>query len=213
MAIAYDASSQSTVATWSHTCTGTNLILFVHVRSGAGNVASMTYNGVAMTYSGLTSLGGEMFTWYLYAPSTGANNIIVVGGGSQFMATSYSGASQTGFPDNSTVDGAVALTLTDSVTPVASNCWFIGIGSTKRTSGTTTSCTTDRTSRDSLIQTLFGGRTWDSNGTVAVSSQSQTVTTNSGGANIAVANIMFTLAPAAAATGFNTKLLLMGVGK
>lgn len=56
MAIAFDATTTSSLGsavtsiTFSHTCTGSNRILFVcTANNGGANVTGVTYNGVAMT--------------------------------------------------------------------------------------------------------------------------------------------------------------------
>lgn len=87
------SSSSEASRTWSHTCTGTDLKLFVAVaRHGSGSVGEgggdvptvtgVTYNGVALTStttvfddSEFAYLGIDM--WYLDAPATGAHDVVV----------------------------------------------------------------------------------------------------------------------------------------
>ena len=88
-----------TTFSWSHTCTGTELVLIVTVNvNGTTTVSGITYNGVALTFIGGVNniIRSEM--WYLIAPATGTNTVAVTMnagvakiGGSQ----SYTGASQT----------------------------------------------------------------------------------------------------------------------
>lgn len=88
MAVAFDAASSSNggvVAslTFSHTCSGSDRLLVVGcaINSGASAaVSGVTYNGVAMTSAGAAVMDGgntEVSLWYLVAPATGANNIVV----------------------------------------------------------------------------------------------------------------------------------------
>jgi len=90
MAIAVDSTSlnnQGTTGaslTWSHTCTGTNLMLVVTVSLSASaancRATGVTYNGVAMT-KGVESSGAttdaKQSVWYLSNPDTGAHDVVV----------------------------------------------------------------------------------------------------------------------------------------
>jgi len=141
MAIAVDATStggQTTTATtltWSHTCTGDDLILWVGVsEEGADDVSTVTYNGVGLTeltQSGTVVGAGFSQMWYLVGPDTGANNIVITRAGTTGRLTgdavSYTGASQTGVPDSQAATTASsASTFNISTTVVASNCWIVG---------------------------------------------------------------------------------------
>lgn len=71
----------TTTPSWSHTCTGTNLLLVVTVgwrHQDPGNaITGITYNSVALTQLGTTS-NGEFATaeiWYLLAPATGTHTV------------------------------------------------------------------------------------------------------------------------------------------
>jgi hypothetical protein len=144
MAIAYDASSGGTAlpdtsVTWSHTCTGSDLILVVGI-SQAGNyedkVTGVTYNGVAMTRlatDGYVFTSGAynraVYLYYLVGPATGAHNIVVSSSESLYfrcVAVSYTGIAQTGQPDGSD-SGQVAegTAITTGVTTTADNCWNV----------------------------------------------------------------------------------------
>jgi hypothetical protein len=139
MAIAFDAASGGTAnsnsITYSHTCTGANRILFVSVGNGGGSGSetfSVTYAGVSMTSILRTvnqsALVFELF--YLVAPATGANNVVVSTSKSSnhfSRSSSYTGASQTGVPDSSgsTELTSTNTTLTVSSTSVADNCWHV----------------------------------------------------------------------------------------
>ena len=128
--------------------------------STTDDVTGATYNGVAMTLVDKLTPGGINNRWsylfYLVAPATGSNNVVVSASGSHFLgfgAVSYTGASQTGVPDatNKQSGGAAITTLTTSVTTIADNCWtvllensysldslpFAGTGATRRTTDNT----------------------------------------------------------------------------
>lgn len=136
MAINFDISTGTAVSatnplTWSHTCTGSDLILWVTVYRGvAGTISGVTYNGVSMTnVSSLAVVAQEVSLWYLIAPATGSNTVSVTGSGTAQIggvSASYTGAKQSGQPDNS---GTNTITLsspnTINVTSVADNCWFV----------------------------------------------------------------------------------------
>lgn len=137
MAIAVDATSGSSgvsaTLTWSHTCTGSNLILFVGVSCATSRtINSVTYNSVGMTSiaSVNTSGGNTVALYYLLNPATGANNIAVTldASGSQInSAASYTGAKQSGVPDASdTTAVASGTSVQGDVTTTLDNCWITG---------------------------------------------------------------------------------------
>lgn len=113
--IAFDAASNGTTGTTSHTCAaGSSLIVTVKV---TGTVSSVTYNGVSMTMlrSQLSVAGDKyLYVYYLSNPSTGANNIVVTGGSILFMAA----ASYTGVGNVSVVDGITSVSTKTSLTSV-----------------------------------------------------------------------------------------------
>lgn len=142
MAIAFDAASEgnrgtndANSITFAHTCTGSDRILLVGALSnGAGGdiVNSVTYNAVACTKIASHNLTGDQWLsiWYLIAPATGANNIVVgVSGtsdGLYGMGSSYTGAKQSGQPDSSNT-GTATGNLTLSTTVVANDSWLYSI--------------------------------------------------------------------------------------
>ena len=145
MAIAYDAKSAASSKGWSqaspvtltfaHTCTGSNLILWVAVQvfwdSTIGSITTATYNGTAMTKY-VDKLEGQLYTalYYLIAPTTGANNVVVtatVAGAATIddmfaQASSYTGVDQSTGVDAYGSGGGYGKTATASVTTVADNC-------------------------------------------------------------------------------------------
>lgn len=140
MAIAFDAATNngtcgaSSPITWSHTCTGNNLILFVTAYTGAGNdnVTAVSYNSVALTkITSQVSAGSTaaLSLWYLFAPATGTHTVSVTFSSSPGSghAVSYTGALQSSVPDSfNSGTAAGGGTLTVSTTTVKNNCWLTG---------------------------------------------------------------------------------------
>lgn len=188
MAIAADSTSQSSTSgtslTFSHTCSGSNRILFVGVLGEVGSdvITGVTYNSVSMTLvdKALTPSDRYLYLFYLIAPATGANNIVVSASSSTYMqgtGVSYTGAKQTSPIDSSntgtlTESGVGTSTFTVSTTVVADNCWLVGAVNAL---GATMSMGTGTTDRQ--IDYGTPGGIIDSNGTVSTGSQSLQVTT------------------------------------
>lgn len=203
MAIAYDAYSgvsatTGTSLTFSHTCTGSDRILFVmgHDQSGASSlVTGVTYNGVAMTQigSGVRVPGDRYLTmWYLIAPATGANNVVVSASGStglRFSAISYTGAKQSGQPDaNTTNTGSSVSSITTTVTTVANNCWMLMFSKDSDGTGTYTTSTGGQMR---LASDAGGHAVVDSNAALTpAGSKSQTIS-RSGSVNIGAIGASF----------------------
>lgn len=142
MAIAFDAvsgaqtvGSAHTSQTWSHTCSGSDLILFVIIGTynslGGGKISGVTYGGVAMTrYNGeqAQQSNQQVSVYYLLNPSTGANNVVASFASQTYSwcsAASYSGVSQSGFPDNEVDSTGTGTSISSTITPVASDCWLV----------------------------------------------------------------------------------------
>lgn len=134
MAIAYDTSTanaftaSATSTTFSHTCTGSDLILWVGVSiRPTRTISSVTYNGVTMTQSGNNSFTGAVdnYLYYLVNPATGANDVVVTQSASDTFNTcsiSFTGASQSVQPDaTSEVNSTTTTSFSQSVTSVADN--------------------------------------------------------------------------------------------
>lgn len=192
MAIAHDNSTSASQAsgtslTFSHTVSGSNRILFVSAYGGADgtDITGMTYNGVAMTFIAKAKYAANnsyMHTYYLIAPATGANNVVVsynINARMGAIASSYTGVKQTGQPDafNKTEQGN-ATSITTNVTVVATGCWIYcgneGSNCMQSTMSPSGNLTTFRTSGiDDAVQVA------DSNGTVGTGTQAAGFT-NSG---------------------------------
>lgn len=179
MAIALDATSGSsgsgTTLTFSHTCTGSNLILIVGVMNyDPAAITGVTYNGVAMTKifaSDVVSPSyNSMNQFYLVNPATGSNNIVVtVPGATPIRAT---GASYTGVAQTSPIDGfgsAIAGSLTPgaesaNVTVTASNCWVNAMSTNDNNVAMTAGSGLTNLVASATPNQM---RTYDSNGTVS----------------------------------------------
>lgn len=119
----FDAASNSNggnVAsiTWSHTCTGVNLVLYVgvHEAYGVDNVSGVTYNGVAMTRVKDSFVATGCYVYRLIAPATGAHDIVVtfsstLDRGKAVGAVSVTGANQT-TPEHTSTEGSDGATDT-----------------------------------------------------------------------------------------------------
>lgn len=124
-----------TTHTFSHTMgTGVNGILFVgatvHI---AQTVTGITYNGVAMTSVGSKATASAItYLFYLLAPATGANNVVVTSSLSDTITASsmsFTGAKQSGQPDASSTGGVTTTTAySQAVTTIADNCWTVFVG-------------------------------------------------------------------------------------
>ena len=184
--LAYDAkstvgNSTSNSISWSHTCTGSNRILFVGIYAQSGTPSGVTYNGVGMTLIKSTLVTGTsgvltIQLWCLINPATGSNTVTVTtssgGNPTNCSAISYSGAKQSAQPDSSNFTTDIASgNTTPSTTVVASNCWLIGFAGSD--GGSNSGMTDNQTSREAANLSSSNYFDFcDSNGTVGTGSQS-----------------------------------------
>ena len=174
MAIAFDSASSAgagtTSITVSHTCTGSNLVLFAGVKiyNGANpgdKLSTVTYNGVSMTQ--LTKIaqnsGTEFYLYGLLSPSTGANNLIATPVSSvteiDIFGISYTGVLQSGLPDAINSANSPTSPNTISVTTVKDNCWLVGYFCSDN--GSAVAAGTGTTQRANIT---YAGMSCDSNG-------------------------------------------------
>lgn len=203
MAIAVDANGGNGGAsgTWSHTCTGSNLFLFVSTVGSVGvdDVTSVTYNGVAMTKIASALTVGDRYStgWYLTNPATGANNVVMssFGVGAAGCSTSYTGVAQTSPIESSTTAVFTGQTTgTTSLTSANANNWALMAlwrNIVDVTSGT-----------GSFNRNIATPYIFDSNGITGAGSYSMTVnTTPSGNANWA--EVMVLINPATTTNSSN----------
>lgn len=145
MAQAFDAqgegftNSSTGSLTYPHTCTGSNLVLYVIAGTFTGvTVTGITYNGTAMTLvDSYTAIGFAVDNAYLYmlvGPSTGTHDVIVSASASGSLiyseSASYTGAAQSGQPPhtarNSGTGTSLTTTIDTSTSPSTDNCWVVG---------------------------------------------------------------------------------------
>ncbi len=197
-AIAFDAEAEvdqvscNMTATYSHTCTGSQLILFVSVvddtTNGADKIAGVTYAGVSMTriISMFNNPGNEpLFLYMLTAPATGANNVVITSTANitvSSAAVSYTGAAQSGQPDATSANFTIGNSATCTTNVVAANCWVIAAGSDGAI-GSPTAGTGINAVRTTMT---FEAVTGDSNGTVSTGNYNTTFN-RTGGAIAVVA--------------------------
>ncbi len=122
----------ATSLTFAHTCTGTNRILLVGTMVRTTTISGVTYAGVSMTAVGSRELvtGADYIQWfYLVAPATGANNVVISLNASNVIiggVVSYTGAKQTGQPDAVINNNATTeATTTTTLTTIADKCWTV----------------------------------------------------------------------------------------
>lgn len=215
MAIAFDTSTQSstvstgTTITLSHTCTGTNGILFVGVSGIIGDVLSgVTYGGVAMTQTAKLQVPADryVYLYHLVNPATGANDIVATNtitlNNAFIFGASYTGAKQTGQPDATNTNSAVAATtLATSVTTVADNCWVVGMFGSSNVVFSAGTGVTERQNKTAGLASLIG----DSNAAKTPAGSYSMTVNCTGSANMAA--LLASFAPAVAAGPTNLKSL------
>lgn len=168
MAIAYDTFTSGNYRgaglspnTYSHTCTGSDRILFVQTYSGGSNVTGVTYNGVAMTQ--LVSVGGDKYKiWYLLGPATGSNTVSITYTSNDCgsCSASYTGVDQGQTPQGGSDVTAPASAHQLSFTTSVDGCWSAGWCGLQRHP----SAGTDTTERGTW-STNPDGNWFDTNGT------------------------------------------------
>lgn len=141
MAIAFNAGSAlaaiqtAAVGSWSHTCTGSDLVLIVGVThwhsDNTAIVSGVTYNSVALTQIRTDIHGADdskkTDLWYLLAPATGSNTVEVTM--NKVIGNKWGGCavSLTGVAALDADNGAsgTGTTITVDVTTVADNAWVV----------------------------------------------------------------------------------------
>ncbi len=119
-------------ASWSHTNSGSLLVVHVVTQDKRDTITDVTYNGVSMTLAKAQSSGintaGRVSTYYLANPATGANTVTVTysnfsGNGVIGLAESYNGAGGIGATNGQTT---TADPQTLAVTTTINNSWLVG---------------------------------------------------------------------------------------
>lgn len=218
MAIAFDAKTNTSASgtasplTFSHTCSGTDRILFVSSTLNSGTISGITYGGVSMTQVGsVTDVGPITYLFYLVNPASGANNVVVTASATIYTTTavSYTGAAQSGQLDASgTTASATTASFTTTATVNTDNSWMLAVSRTGSGNALTAGANTVvRQQPDAIV--LGAGAFWDSGTALATGSRSLNVTCTSqyfGGAIYAI------FKPAVAASATYRRLALTGVG-
>lgn len=183
--------------TFAHTCTGTNLALFVAGfgrDGGTDSVTGITYAGAALTKTGSKNTGSAdnryAYLWHKLGPATGANNVVITtsGGDGTAVAVSYTGVSQSGMPDAVTTSSSTsASSLSPSLTTIADNCWLIAVLRNESGNNTAGAGATLR------INDTSGNGVFDSNGALTPAGvKSMTIGTTT---TTALAAVMASFAP------------------
>lgn len=198
----FDATAQGTALpatsiSFSHVCTGKNLILIVAIVINGTNtdlISSVTYNGVSMTQINKEPDPGTNIITYLYylvAPATGSNTVAIAwDGASRFVraiSASYTGAVQSGQPDaNGVANVSTATTITGSLTIMKSGSWVVGLVGNSSGNAETAGAGVNAT-RNSVTTFLYFA---DSNGGKSSGSYSMTWThANNTAVNVNMASI------------------------
>ncbi len=116
-----------TTCTRSHTCSGSNRLLMAHVAVNGQDSATVKYNAVSMTLHTRFNISGRRHEiWYLVAPDTGTNNIVVTTGSAAEIAiagTSFTEVNQSSpigtTSDNSNSSTFVSVSSTVTSTGIA----------------------------------------------------------------------------------------------
>jgi len=168
--------------------------------TGADTVTGITYNGVAMTraaaQSGVAGSARTAYLYYLLAPASGTNSVVVSQTGGDnllFGCADYTGAKQSAQPDSSaTVLSGSPTTSTLATTVVAANSWVVTVGTGLNAVPTVTGGTNTRRTSDAGFNTWVFG---DSNAAEAAGSYSMTVNWPSAG-SLNIRQIVASFSPA-----------------
>lgn len=176
--IEFDASSgDNAVAnsiSFSHTCTGNNLLMLAFVEITNGDLSTgVTYGGVAMTLVNKGNRGDGRFgyTYILTNPASGSNTASATssaGGQVYLTVISYRNCAQSGQPDssNSATPSTASTPYTLNTTVVATGSWIVGIYDNSAGSVTAISGTKRTPAINPAVPTFY-----DSNNPVAPGAQ------------------------------------------
>ena len=225
MAIAFDATANSAAVdgtsvssvTYSHTVvSNTNGVIVVGASIyGGAAITGITYNSVALTSIG-TNTQNSIHTelWYLKAPATGANNVVVTLDSAAdhivVGSVSLTGVDQTNPLDANTGASSGTSSISADITVVTDQSWIVDVvGNDLSSSTVTMGAQTNRTQRWNTLGTTF---IWGAGSTRGpVSTGSNTMNWSSGHFdNWALTVASF--APAGAAASTVHRLLSLGVG-
>lgn len=142
---------------------GSNRILIVSFEgatgSGADDITSVTYNGVAMTLGQKTAptngTNRYLYTYYLLNPSSGANNVVISRTTSDWMlpvAAEYTGVQSV---ESSVTYTCACSNATVNYSTVQDNTWLVTAVSSTGTTITSISGLTKRVASNGTYATLF----------------------------------------------------------
>jgi len=217
MAIAYDTSAAGNITTGtsltiSNNCTGSNLALVAMATdNGARTVTATAIKGGSATSMTLINraAGGGLgdASFYILSPDTGVgSNVVFTIGSSGYIigeCASYTGVKQTGFPDNSVINaynGTGSATISQSITPVADNCWAIMGGFYNANTGTVTAGA-NTVVRQSQVNASGLNGFGDSNSAITPAAS---YTLNMSGTVAGRSSQLITMAPAVATSNIKT---------
>lgn len=220
MAIAFDTATvdnaSGTSLTFSHTCTGSNRFLIIGVfsdgASGGDVVSGVTYAGVALTRANTQNSaagGNRLYTYYLVAPATGANNVVISTSSSVSIsgfAQSYTGVAQSSPIDDSETMADTNTTATLSFTSTVANDWGFMLA-VNQTNGNTNSTGTNyafRLRRTGATPNNFQ-QSGDTNGSLgSAGAETMTVAASSGTPTLTAVGVIFKEFTASGPVGVKT---------
>lgn len=204
--IALDTTSHNAGPSGTHTCTGSQLGLFVFTVMDAGFATGCQYAGVQMTLITTISTTVTGYLFFLANPSTGAHTVSVQGslGNNAYVAASYTGMNVVLDSENS--GSVVAQNLTVNTNVVASNCWTVGFAKVFGAQGFP--ITSNVTTREQIFVTGTSSQLAiglaDSNATVGTGSQGMTFSNLGASPNFEA--LVISIAPFAAFTNKSDNL-------
>lgn len=193
--ISFDSASNSSGAqsgtfTWSHTCTGVQLGLFLSLTfedSSNGTTSAPTYNGVAMIQAATSTGNFKEVIWYLANPSTGSHTISVATNSIDTTAHAVTGE-------------AVSLTSVGQVATVGASGTYVS-GSSNIISMSVTTTAPNSYLVDSSLSSASTGNTVTATGTGQLKKNTISYLT---GENVAVQSIQPTTTIGTYALSYST---------
>ncbi|KKL68291.1 hypothetical protein LCGC14_2126460 [marine sediment metagenome] len=212
-AIGFDTSTEigdvqvdTSSGSWSHTCTGSDLILAVVVTMRANNsVSDITYNSVSLTHeTGADQDANNVHTevWYLINPATGSNTVEVTLSASTNRWWSAA-ISLTGVAQSSPVDASGGSTdlnvpaISTTLTVNTADSWGIDVWA-HEADATAATADSGQTERQQSNANFLTGST-STEGPLSTGSQAMGWTGAGGTGNAAQTMVVFKPAVAAAA--------------
>lgn len=205
MAIAFDAFTNGnytsgTTHTFSHTCSGSDRVLFVHAFKNANTdtITGATYNGVSMTLVAKQVGFGARYSYLfmLHNPATGANDVVITASASTAIggnAASYTGAEQVSTADASTTENSSTTPHAKAVTTTVDNCWMVKV----TLGGRVHSASTNSTKRGA--NTTYTDASYFDNNSAITPAKSYSMTTTYASSTSTESYIIASFAPAGAA--------------